>query len=609
MEALRRVARAYGVEVVIYGEARRGDGGELFIALNAYDYFDDVVAIRRREATDSVFQVFEMADDIALAFMEAFEEVPLAFGSLRLLPEGARGDYTVFLNDQAIGTNARTVDRLLTGRYALRVEMERRLETLTLVERRVAIGEGDRVSVTFEIPTITEAERERIAEYREGAWERYHRGLTTRTASRVEDALRIAEALPASDLREELLRELDVEIADLTARVAAAQATDEFLASLRPRPGGEEIPPPAGAYVGRMSDYLDGDAWVSSYTPYVAPRSIRIDGNGDDWAFFPSIAGSGSHWGSPPVKMAGVAAARDGEYLYLLARPAGALPRNLGYQFQVMDIQDRRGRDIGSTVIGVEPENGRFREYFAKNYWNQSGRWNELSGASIAVGRVVEARVPIGVIAKETPTVNMHVYRPDWSANGGTHNVPVNLSEYAAVHPAERQLAEAREAADRSRSDGADGGEARPRGGTPAATEVAGSEFFQEARFDPGWSLSLMGGGTLGTDPSSWNVVAGLSADVAPWLALGVAGGVNVSSRERDGAVWTDGLAFGSVTLGRLHRGLALHLLAGVVISDEEVNLGFAPGLLIRSLYVSLVPLTLFDSDGVVLEVGYSWRL
>jgi hypothetical protein len=280
-----------------------------------------------------------------------------------------------------------------------------------------------------------------------------------------------------------------------------------------------------------------------------------------------------------------------------------------------MDIQDRRGRNIGSTVVGIEPEEGRIREYFAKNYWDH-GPWNELSGASIALGRVVEARIPISLIDKETPRVNMHIYRPDWSRNGGTHDVMVNISEHTGVHPAERELSAVREAAGRTadtgRGTGAGRGAASARSAGAAAASadaVGGSEFFLGDRFEPGWSFTLLGGGTLGTEPPSWNILAGLSRDVTSWLALGVAGGINVTSREWDNTTWTDGLAFGSLTLGRLHRGLAFHLLTGAVITDEQINLGIAPGFLIRRLYLSVVPMVLFEGQGVIVEVGYSWSL
>ncbi len=618
-ENLRRVAEENGAEVVIYGAATRRSNGELAVELNAYNYFDDVVEIQREEATRSVFEVFDMADSIALAFMEAFEEVPLAFGELRLDPSGADGIYTVFMNDERVGDDLLRVDRLLTGRYRVRVEMERPGGTTSLAEERIQIAEGEVARVSFEIPAITGEERRELASLRESAWERFTRGLSTGTESRLRSAVELIRGLPKSSAREELLTELHSEQEEMRRRLEAAEITEARIAELRDIGTNEDMPPAAGAYIGHMADYLTGEAWVYDRTPYVPSGAIRVDGQGKDWTYLAPRGGTGTAtgWGSPPIAISGVAAAKDDDYLYLVGFPEGALPLNLGYNFVVHDIKDRNGRDIGGTVIGtgVNPENGERYTYFQKDYWDAAGD-RELSGGTIVVGSVVEARIPLSSITEPVPHVNMGVYRPQRDVHGGTRGFNVDLNDYTAVHPAAQAVEEARALAMEKR--GADG---------PEALAPSGSEFFQGPEVDLTWNLDALAGVQFGNGGDRWyNAIVGVNRDLAPWVGLGVAGGVNAfvpgDVRDADddpdapddpeapaGEPSIEGLAFGTLTLGWLHSGLALHVMAGASVGQNGATIGVAPGLLFGRFYASLIPLVLFDSEGYVVELGYSFAL
>ncbi|NBC29801.1 MAG: hypothetical protein GVY29_07400, partial [Spirochaetes bacterium] len=520
-ETLRRVAEENGAEVVIYGAATRRSNGELAVELNAYNYFDDVVEIQREETTRSVFEVFDMADSIALAFMEAFEEVPLAFGELRLDPSGADGSYTVFINGERIGDDLLRVDRLLTGRYRVRVEMERPGGTASLTEERIQIAEGEAARVSFDIPAITEEERRELASLRESAWERFTRGLSTGTESRLRSALELVRGLPESPTRGELLSELQSEQEEMGRRLEAAEITEERIAELRDIGTSEDMPPAAGAYVGRMADFVSAEAWMSHTSPYVPNGAIRVDGQGDDWTYLAPQGGTGTAtgWGSPPIAISGVAAAKDDDYLYLVGFPEGALPLNLGYNFVVHDIQDRNGRDIGGTVIGtgVDPENNERYTYFLKDYWDAGGD-RELSGGTIVVGSVVEARIPLSTITEPGPHVNMGVYRPQQDVHGGTRGFNVDLHDYTAVHPAAQAVEEARALA-------------MEKHGTDGSEELAasGSEFFQGPEVDLKWNLDALAGVQFGNVGDRWyNAVVGVNRDLASWVGLGVSGGANV---------------------------------------------------------------------------------
>lgn len=159
-------------DYVVFGTART-EGAEILIRLSVYDRAEDAVTLERSESVASIFDLFDAADAVTTAALEAFSGEIIVFGTILFDPEPP-ATYSVYIDDVRIGEDVRE-QRVLAGSRRVEIRQERMLSTAAIHTETVQVQEADRPTVRFFIPHLLPAEEEalqvRESEIRE-LWDR-----------------------------------------------------------------------------------------------------------------------------------------------------------------------------------------------------------------------------------------------------------------------------------------------------------------------------------------------------------------------------------------------------------------------------------------------------
>ena len=159
-ELAAQLAEDLATESVLFGRVTRDEGGTFRFALSVYDRQDQSVTATTETSSDSLFGVFDAADELVADAVSAFAGVRVGFGAIRFVPDGTF-EYRVYLDGARVGDDVRTVDRVLIGERTVRV-----MQLVAGRERQIhresfSIEEGQTRTVNISVPAATTAEVER----------------------------------------------------------------------------------------------------------------------------------------------------------------------------------------------------------------------------------------------------------------------------------------------------------------------------------------------------------------------------------------------------------------------------------------------------------------
>lgn len=135
--------------VVIRGEVV--DGDEYNIALSLDDQRLPGEVQELTVSTDSLLEVFDLADQLTADAVSRISRRDIAFGSLILEAEGS-GDWEVVLGGERFDGSPTNFYRLPAESYSLSVQQRQGPETVTLVDEEVTVVSGETTRVSFELP-------------------------------------------------------------------------------------------------------------------------------------------------------------------------------------------------------------------------------------------------------------------------------------------------------------------------------------------------------------------------------------------------------------------------------------------------------------------------
>ncbi|MDA3948370.1 MAG: hypothetical protein PF508_04005 [Spirochaeta sp.] len=273
-QTLRELADAAGVDAIVFGSVARLSTGELAFELSFYEREADESRLAAEVTAESVFDVFEAGDRIALEFLNEISGTQVAYGSLALNNQGVQRSYRVFLNGSPVGTDLVEVPRLIVGRYDLTIEVDGLAGPEVLVSQSVDIVDGQTTAVGFVAPSAV-AGAESLA--------RIVRAIISDWAVRPAEAealfVRVLDGLAALDGQEELqakyrawqavLAESDAAGAQVSTRQSGADPLYLVQQSL-----------PDIDLVGQRPEMGHHRRGLGE----VLPADVTIDGNSSEWA-------------------------------------------------------------------------------------------------------------------------------------------------------------------------------------------------------------------------------------------------------------------------------------------------------------------------------------
>jgi hypothetical protein len=145
------------LDFIVFGAVEDREG-RIVLDLSVYSRAENEITSRHEDAVDSVFDLFDAADEAAISLLESFSGELIRFASLRLQNAGSPGTYTVYVDDVPLGEDLREA-RVLVGSRSVRIEQERMLEVHVVYEGVHSFQDGGTTEVEFRIPLATAQER------------------------------------------------------------------------------------------------------------------------------------------------------------------------------------------------------------------------------------------------------------------------------------------------------------------------------------------------------------------------------------------------------------------------------------------------------------------
>ncbi len=139
------------VDYVVFGDVSERPDGSTEFALSVYSRETGTVTLERRAVAETIFDTFDVADELAVEVLGAFTGQRIAYGRVELANLGEAGaEYQVLVDGTVVGRNLTAVDRVLVGERLVEVEVLTGPQAGEVVaSRRLLVEEGAQERVEF----------------------------------------------------------------------------------------------------------------------------------------------------------------------------------------------------------------------------------------------------------------------------------------------------------------------------------------------------------------------------------------------------------------------------------------------------------------------------
>ena len=162
-EELSALCEQNGLDLLIYGSETAEEGGGFRFTLSVYGAQRGSSFIEKSEEASGILDVFSTADSLTEKLLGELSDTRIAFGSLFLSLYGEPVDYLLYVDEEQIGKNVSSIEKLLTGErdvellFSLPEGKRRYQRTLTVEEEKL-----QRLHVPY--PLLTKEQQRHFAE-------------------------------------------------------------------------------------------------------------------------------------------------------------------------------------------------------------------------------------------------------------------------------------------------------------------------------------------------------------------------------------------------------------------------------------------------------------
>ncbi len=148
---MREAAVSEKIDEVIYGRAVVTDGVFEF-TLSLYNVNEGKVTNQQSVEAYSVLEVFDAADELTEGLIGQLSDIHIAFGSVKLVQKGGKGNYTVNLDGFPLRNPDKTFRKVLNGTYEISITQERLTGPAVIFKENIQVAEDEETLVEFSIP-------------------------------------------------------------------------------------------------------------------------------------------------------------------------------------------------------------------------------------------------------------------------------------------------------------------------------------------------------------------------------------------------------------------------------------------------------------------------
>jgi len=428
LDTLRERARADQVDNLIFGEISLSESGGYLVRISAFDRGLNEIIYEDSVEFVSLFDAFDVVDEISRSMIEGFSGIRLTFGNLEIeaTVEGTSdvsGPFSIRVNEVDLPSGTQRIDRIPAGEHRVVIRQERPLELWEYSET-ITVAADQVTRVSFALPELTPAELS-VLDAGIARWQMRLLSVSEESFGETADTpIAIAQELLESsffrDYRPALTEHYLQRFAGTGTSMIDSQPESTRSVKLQSGILDHWIDPSVAVSFGRsvpLMRTISGEAIKPEDSPdatnsAIIPvyRRINIDGVDTDWDGVPTWVDPTGDTVSGIVDdlsasdLVEFRAAYDHEYLYLMYRTQDRLYRRnrLKYAFYFQGTNGYWGwvrfspSDTGIDRVGAG---------YDRPMRSEPVEWNLIrSGTRIAYSEsfpqtVLEAAIPLEVLA------------------------------------------------------------------------------------------------------------------------------------------------------------------------------------------------------------------
>lgn len=154
--SVKRYAERNKIDSIIFGKAYLDRNGNMIFQMSVYDRNWDVITITEERKAESIFEIFDAAEELVVSVVENFSGIHVGFGTIRLFNLSEKGDFEVFIDGEFVGKNLPEVKRVLNGVRRVEVKQKRLLEEHVVLDTEIEVYEDEVTDLSFNLLLVPE---------------------------------------------------------------------------------------------------------------------------------------------------------------------------------------------------------------------------------------------------------------------------------------------------------------------------------------------------------------------------------------------------------------------------------------------------------------------
>ncbi len=145
--------KSNGIDNAVFGEIVRSKEGEYTFIVKGWERASDSIVVQAEERSTSVFDMFDIVDNITIEFIEDLSGEHIGFGKINFINKGVDSDYKIYVDGNYIGKNLGESD-ILYGERVFKITTPGQLGDTVVETVTVNVEENGEHDIVFSMGKV-----------------------------------------------------------------------------------------------------------------------------------------------------------------------------------------------------------------------------------------------------------------------------------------------------------------------------------------------------------------------------------------------------------------------------------------------------------------------
>ena len=152
LERAKLYFKSNGFDNAVYGQIDRTGNGEYNFFIKGWERESDSIVVQTEETADSVFDMFDIVDNLTIKFIEELSGEHIGFGKIAFVNEGAEADYNIYVDGNYLGRNIEESE-ILFGERTFKITAPGRYGDTVVETVTIEVEENGEHNIVFSMGT------------------------------------------------------------------------------------------------------------------------------------------------------------------------------------------------------------------------------------------------------------------------------------------------------------------------------------------------------------------------------------------------------------------------------------------------------------------------